>query len=821
MIRHIKFIGDNGQCAKWLPFAKKQYKTLSKLYSGRSTWTWERVIPGGVWIRLSHHGGTGHIKIRATLFGYEFSTALAGTVHDGQPATGFVVWLIAGHFSQNDPYEISKGGDVQWRKLTDIKFTLVRPFVTPESDPPEKRLEGRNRSGKKITFAIDALIDQRDRYLYAGDWPERLSLSTDAVEPRLDWFTVPLPETPEEAQEWAFNGYHGGAKVVTSPTFRRRHMDRAQVEIHKHTLEEDNPGVPIVDENDDPLPADFYLYPAEIQAALWHQGVPIIHSGSGGTFIHDLLMHHVDPLPNFEYWNPNIGAGPINLADSRSSNAALYNSTWLLATSISGEDYKFGLWERDRKVATNLDFSGHKPSWIDGDGTAGPVYSKWYWRGDGRRCMSIQYGLTERIIRDDPIRPHEHVTFVPPGTTKGQDVGLVELEWTITPSQAAPPDVPDVEIAHSLNVHSINTRAVPVFPIALDYDLFDGNIRRIIVLEPWIGNPYRDLYEAGGATFYGTRPILIYAHFCTLNDLGEVSTPEYSVPLLHEPWLEITDDPYAQPNSVPWAYHPQIQDEYGYWVARFWPGSERNYNSQAFIGRWNYRALGTIITSMDARVQGMTLKTRISQPTWAEHTYCKRWRIWGEEDYREYQWFDRDANAITPSVDPLATLVTPQGVATPPNNYVRFAPGHALWRYEIVDGPLARAMRHMVDAKIYFEDNNPFKDMKFDAAEYTNGFRVHPNRNFAVFVQNWTAFYDDDLPNDVQAKLAIDHIEYFHGYETDEEGVLIEPPVPIVTVGTHVETYNLPRETSVLVGGPGTVSNEGNVVIANNGIWVK
>jgi len=730
--------------------------------------------------------------------------------------------LIGGHFSYNEPYEVDEGGDVLYRKLTDIKFTLAKPFTIPESDPREKRLEGRNRGGRKITYETDAVEDQRDRYIYAGEWPARINTNTDFVEPRLDWFAVPLPETIEEAQDWVINGYQAGAKVVSSATFRRRHINQAQTEIHKHTLEEDDPGVEIWDENENVLPADFYMYPAEVQAGLWHQSAPIIHSGSGGTVIAGMLMHHVDPMPNFEYQNPP-GSGPINLADSRCSGAALYNETWMLCGSMSGEDYKFGLWERDREVASDLNFSGIKPSWIDGDGESDHVYTKWYWRGDGRRCMAIHYGLHARLLRDDPEYPHTGVTFIPRGTTKGQDVGFTELEFNIIPNEAEPPEPPEVIATHTLNVHDINTRTTPIFPIALDYDLFDGNVRRIIVLEPWIGPPYRDVYPGGG-TFYGTRPLLLYAHFCTLSDLGEVSAPEYSVPINHMPWLQIKDAPFQQPNSVPWAYSPQIQDEYGYWVTNFWldgNGEPTGYESLAFLGKWNYKRLRSNITSLDARAQAISLSTLVTQPTTADHRYCKRWRIWGEEEWREKKWFDRSGDTATMAPDPLDALVTPQGVATPPANYVKFAPGHALWRFEMVDGPLSRVLKQQVNAKIYFIDNHPFKDMKLHPADYTNGFRIHPNKNFAVFVQDGRSYSDDDVPDVVQASLAIDYIEYFHGYETDEEGVLIEPLEPIVTAGTHAETYNLPRGTDVHFGSPGTFSQDGNVVIANNGIWVK
>ncbi len=784
MKRHIKFIGDPGSCGKWLPFAKRKLDSLTRLYRGRRSWTWERVI-NGAQISLERNGSVEHIRITAGVTGYEFATAL--TAGDES-----FYWVL----NFDDDGSEKPVLDIHHKE---IKFSLVGLYSDPEN-PGEFLLKAKNGRGQKIEFESDTADKQKDAFLYARQWKKLLELGTERIVPRLDWFKIPMPdangETTIQANEkaalWRAKGFQTCNRIISTGSMRARHID---------------------------LSNRLQFYPLFERALLFDTSFPILHKVGGSQKIIELPMQHAKPPPKIDsYIEDGTLQADIDPLTSYCGSAAQLDG-YILGGSIAGEDYKFALWDAERSEETQLDMTGIRPAWVTADPDKS-AYTKWYWRGDGKRCISMQYTFTPK----DPnypnlIVPLDPALIIPPSPANALEYGFTELEWSVTPNDNA---APTVIATHTLNVNGFDVR-----PLGIDYDLFDGRIRRTVVLEPWLGAPFLSAYPGPAAE--SIRALLIYAHFCTVDDDGNISDPEFSIPMFHQPWLyakyfatppEFLREYNAEPVNIFVLHHNYwTQDEYGLWVHLYvmntlgeLPGS---VSSPPFKTLFGYDRMQSGFNALDLRAQAAALRTLVidrASPRFDKVLYMgKRWRIWDEEEYREKVWVNGDGTYATPPFDPMDALLTPENLAAPPAGYVKFASGHALWVPDLVNNVLHRVYKFIQPNYISTDtfDDNPFNDLMLHPQDIFNGFRISPKKHFAVHVQPQTAFTadGDTHASRIRAnKLSIDHVEWFHGLDEDDN--------PIVTTSTHYDLYNAARETTFSFEGYRPFS------ISSNGIWV-
>lgn len=573
--------------------------------------------------------------------------------------------------------------------LENVKFTVVRPAA--EDGVPI--LSGRNSRGKAIVPALDGFADQHDAFLHAGNWDEFLAMESEATTPHHDWFQVPLPDSNEQAAEWSVSGYGGCRQIISFVSHRKRYQDLSM----RAVLDFDYLGFPVIEQ--------------------WYSGSAIQHRIGGKGKRLPLDMAHVVP--------PTPEAAGFPLVGS----AALYDQ-FVIGASHRADDYKFTVVDYANDAAYNLSAASlFKPSWVGGD-----VWSKWFWRGDGRRSIALQYGWNS--------------------TTKVLDSGVHELEWVIEAGDGAP----YINAATTINVHNLSTK-----PVGVDYDLFDQRQRRIVVFEPWVSPAYIGLDDSSDETYI--RGLLIYAAFCTMDDSGIISAPYRRIAMHHAPWLEGDLTPASPSPSA-------LHDENGAEI--FGDPYTPALPNAAWRANWPYEMLRARIAAMDVRAQAFATYCEVQRSTGGgsyaiEHG--KRWMIWNE--IREQRWANNAGAEILPSdyIDDLES---------PPINYVRLQPGHPLWDNRVLfsKAPVLGYSLHRT-----YTDIDLFYAQAWETKFHFDGFRVNPKKHFALFVNGASRFeYSPAIPSALKNFFLFDHIERVGG----------EAP----RVSTHYDIFNAARETA-------------------------
>lgn len=619
--------------------------------------------------------------------------------------------------------------------LTDVKFGLVNRFpdLTPGNEG-EFVLEQRNRNKRPFIGLPDDLADQKDAFLYARKWDELFLAGDDEIYPMMDWFSISLPSDQDEIDRRMLNGYSGSKWVITTGCDTGRHHDLSG-------------GYAQVDGGLGASNYGFYASSYLDYAAA--TGKTILRKRNGRSQILDVLG--------------NDGF-----------TAAVQSNEFVIGGIDRGELYGFFVYHPKRDLYFDIDLFFLRPPWLYGTSRA-----RWYWRGDGKRCISLQYDA----YSTDPTKTIRNEVIV--------DTTIHEFGFEI----AGIDDDDNLDIGLTNN---FSTRNHAGRPIAVDYDLFDGHTRRVLVLEPWIGPIFDRLPTF--ANYYGSpdpdkcRSLLIYANFCTVDDAGNISAPYRSIPVYHKPWM-----------CMVLAGAPAGLDEFGYHAT--YPGNA--LGSDEFYDRFGHNGFCSRIAALDMRAQAIAMYTQVLEevypgtptPWYVEYEtpyYNKRWTIWGEPGYRENIWVDGSGNPATPATDPI------QSVATPPVDYVRYDSSHPLWTGPIIGQDLNPA---------YEEITRNLFNVNAKPAIY-NGFRISPRKHFALYAQNTFEFYQlqepgvivvTPIPEAVKSFLSFDHVEWFM---RDEAG----DPAPIIS--NHYDLFNIARSTAY-VEGDGEIES-----MCANGLWV-
>lgn len=191
---------------------------------------------------------------------------------------------------------------------------------------------------------------------------------------------------------------------------------------------------------------------------------------------------------------------------------------------------------------------------------------------------------------------------------------------------------------------------------------------------------------------------------------------------------------------------------------------------------------------MDARAQAIALYGQLQTETYPptplpsveyEFKHNKRWLIWNEDSYREDAWVSDDGLPYAPFTGPLAAI------ATPPAGYTRYIDTHPLY----TDGIIAADINAAHEEILRTQHPQGMTQVMYD------GFRVSPEKHFALYVHEGSDFYTHPdffnwqvqaIPDPVKPFLHFDHVEWF---ALDDEG----EPAPLTS--THQELFNAARET--------------------------
>lgn len=591
-------------------------------------------------------------------------------------------------------------GNARW-VMDDLKFGKVKAYDLKKTP----RLEAKaSKGGADSDWSEDA-------YLFAGQWgsdeivPDGLGYPAfESWAPRIDWFRVPLPNSEDTAEKRAQNGYGGCSLAISTYSRRKRHFDL----------------------ND-------YYYGFTDEAPVVYNGRAVVHRGGGRKFVLPVTMPH----SRAQYFNI-----PISPVDVRIGTVAKNGPFYICASHI-GYEYKFTIYDKQLDLQYHLTIDQIRPAWVVDSLASG----KWYWRGDGKRCLSVQYGFTPS--GSSAYRPNK------------VDSGFHEIEFTLS---RAEDDQLEVLLTPTLEKRYYAERL-----FGIDYDLFDGSKRRALILEPWISDEF---INTSGKTVWG---IIIYAKFCIIGDDGEIAEVEESIPLIHAAWINtLGSDVMASGPDV--AAH--FTDRYGY-----------------------YRLISRI-AALDLRASAIALYTtqQLVGASWFDGgNVGRRWKIWGENSYREKAWIDDDANPITFETDPLDAL------QTPPPGYTKFTTGHPEWgasweRISTLFYQLAGP-----SCGYYLWDVHGIT--KVTPSYYADGFRVSPRKHFALYVHEGAAAHVTygKYPDHIVSFVHFDHVEWFRRDESGE-------PSPIVS--THYELYNNAHGTEY-EHGDGLVES-----MCANGMWI-
>lgn len=428
-MKRIHFKGDSSSCSKWLPFAKKKMDSLKKLYGRRKNWTWERSFQGAR-ISLERNGNIEYIRIYAgCLDVYEFAAAMSQT--------------------DNEFGDTPKN---QWG-MQDLKFGTVRK----RTDPNDRTVKFLEMGEPNLRPPEDALGIEKeyDSYIYGGEWGgtdiipvesgETPSPAFDRWSPRIDWFQVPVPTTPEVAEKRKLLGYKACTTVISTASFTKRHFDRN----HFH-----------------------YFYNGGTYTPI-HNGRAVEHKPGGKSYIIPVTM--INARPRFN----DVVIEPVDVK----IGTAAKSGSFYICSSHMGQDFQFVIYDKQTEFTYYVDLSSLRPSIVDGNAPSG----KWYFRGDALRCVSMIYA-------NDTDRTGLYSQY--PAFYNG----FQELEITLVRAENDFLQLDAVTTAGSF--------IYPMQLLSVDYDIHDGR-RRGFILDPWIGEELFENDEwIYGVIIYGKFVIL-------------------------------------------------------------------------------------------------------------------------------------------------------------------------------------------------------------------------------------------------------------------------------------------------------------------------
>lgn len=755
-MKHIQFFGDSGVCSKWLPYAKKKMDFLTRQYHQKN-WTWEVSIGGEVQISLERNGEIQYVRIRATTGGYEFTTTFP------RPGPGF-----------NED-------------LPNVKFGVARPYADP--DDPEllpRRLFQRNSEFLPIDLEADTLADQKDRWLFAGNWPLIYEYGAQSTYTMMDWFRIPLPDGEDESEKQAEvdrrreKGFSGCRRIITTTGDGGRYKTQGFQDSLLSYLWN--------------FAGVYWVYRA-------FKGWTIVHKRGGKSKILNVGFEVMTAALQGEFVIGAIGRENNYMDNPPTGND---RATW------GGERYRFIVHDPVADQTYEYDLRDSRPP----QDAVGFFFNRarWHWRGDGRRAISIQTDYYANNFSGLFGWPPEDAIYGPPVTR----TWFHEIDFEVVRSNPDEPESPPA-MSHQTTLmssdHTDRWRAA-----AVDYDLFDGRVRRCLMLEPWIGPAYErtpiGIYDDSFRR--RNRSLLVYAHICRLNDDGTVSEPEQSFPVYHAPWI---------PMNTPAYEGGLVTDEYGNTNNGFAPNSTGVVtNASGFKERWGYSCLTSQIAALDLRAQAIAIFTQQQNEIitigetgtgYAESytfSHNKRWRIWGEPEWRQYEWCDDAGLPYNPGTDPLVAL------QVPPADYKRYKEGSTpLHDTGGFGGPEDVVEPNRYRNRYYEEEIQPVFAKVFEPywdigapTQLYHGFRIHPKKHVALWVKQagtWTVkqcpeifFRVLDPSPGARKFLNFDHVEY-----REKNGYLIQT--------THYELFNTARETEHEPG-------DGDVwAIAANGLW--
>jgi hypothetical protein len=448
--------------------------------------------------------------------------------------------------------------------------------------------------------------------------------------------------------------------------------------------------------------------------------------------------------------------------------AAIQAGRFIAGCDGSGEQYQFFFYDLETEYYYPIDLTALRPDEINRVSR-----TRWHWNRTGNKCLSIQYDpystapeALNQVVVDRWL--HE-INIDVEGVDEDENIEYVAEDSFVTHDH------------------------YPYHPVAADYDINDGQTRRILVLEPWVGPLFERLEP--WADYYGTddhcRSLLIYAHFCTIDDNGQISSPERTFPVYHKPWLSLllADEPSEE------------DDEYGYNPTYVGTAT----GCQVFADRFGHHGFSSRIAALDMRAQAIALYTQIQHEIYPgpedwtmelETEYNKRWTIWGEEGFREDAWMNRAGAIYVPgAINPI------DSVATPPADYTRLQPGHPLFHPQIIGWDLNPIFEEII-RNMLNSDN---------LISGCNGFRISKEKHFALFVNDVSGFYtlptppqsgivwNVEIPEAARDFLRMDHVEWYRSGN------------PMTS--THYDLFNEARGT---VHAPG---DDSLGTMCANGFW--
>jgi hypothetical protein len=805
-VKHIQFFGESSLCSQWLPFAKKKMDSLTRLYGARVYWTWERVI-GPVRISLERDGAIEFIRIYAGIRGYEYIAVINKFVVDEEnpeptvdPAVSrFSIAMLAPPPDPNEP--VPTPPDEWWLD----QGTMI----------------ARNRRGTLLKPENDSKkLDRRDKWLSAGRYgfidpedDEDTDLGTNLYSAS-DWFELPVVDTDEayalaDLISGQFDKDRG--RILKWYTHRSRNFDLA------------------------------YWFPLKYPILL-APGLVFSIATSGKSRLTGLTVANSD----------DDGSGHFPLAGS-----CAWQGNVLMGASWRGDDFMFEVRsENYRQYYTgSFFFSLTRPGWMNSgiqtpwvSSAAGghlDVYTPWYWRGDGKRCVSLQYNK-----------------YLQPSSSQESDLldsGFVEAEIIVNqlvhPGDLTqePPEIPTVASAYFVHQQH-NLAEIGINPCAIDYYMLDQRKKRAYYFAPYMGpirtrglepSGFPDPQPEERTSF--ARDLLVYLVCVEIDDLFP-GTEIWRIPVWHgQAWrgYDLIDDDTDPPL-------PPYLDAI-YWGSGFgYPSITHNMDDVDGVPVWDWLDIRGVITAMDARAEAVAIHYQVRMPephnvngndVEESRWFGKYYRIWRDEEpivpppeppivappllksVRQNEWIRPDLT-LSPiltdgdytyldSVDGLSGEPVLPGdfmevLSEIPDGYVPFLKGST---YDL-DGTqtgLQQLYSTILQQVVYISGGgSPYR--------VYNGFRVSPTKSFALIANNRSLFqhvntvYNSELTNALEPWRGVpmewwvmDHIEQY-------KGRLSEP-----ATSTHYGLYNATRGKEYP---PGEIEDS-FATASVNGIWVE
>jgi hypothetical protein len=457
--------------------------------------------------------------------------------------------------------------------------------LDPPTAPRIGALIAKNRNGTRLKPSNnDREIDNRDRWIRAGRYDP---LDADVEEeglssflyPTHDWFQVEHPLDDQAALLLADGTPR--LRIMHWDTWRQRHVDAS--------LWTDSLG-PIL------------AYPGEV-----------FNTTPGGR----------TRLTGLSSW-PAVPSDPNQWP--RNGGAAIQDGIFMCA-SWNGHDFLFEARNENyvEYITGSVNFQVTKPTWI----SAGEqdVLTHWYWRGDGKRCVSLQYAKTERPDDPDLQTPANYDPDI--------DAGFVELQMIVDqPLGDEAPGLPNITIENQQN----NLWNQGIHPLAIDYRMLDSRKKLAYYLKTYIGptrvsgsttTPYPD-------TFY-KRDLLIYLVCAEIDDAfpGE---EQWRIPVWHSVgWAGFAAVDPEPPDNV---LLQRVLLDGVYWTTDIgFPGLTQDMTDASDLPIHPYSQLRAVVQGMDCRAEALAVEWRVNmyEPHTIDTTpvdtvpwFGKQWRIWGD-----------------------------------------------------------------------------------------------------------------------------------------------------------------------------------------------